>query len=72
MHLQGNIQIQIGQVSETGPKEKNEDSLGIRIPKDNTLATKGITAAISDGVSAASAAKEASESAVYGLSLIHI
>ncbi len=66
MHLQGNIQIQIGQVSETGPKEKNEDSLGIRIPKDNTLATKGITAVISDGVSAASAAKEASESAVYG------
>ena len=64
MHLQGDIKVRIGQASEIGPKERNEDALGVRIPKDQTLATKGITAAISDGVSAASAAKEASESAV--------
>lgn len=66
MHLRGDIQVRIGQSSETGPKEKNEDSLGVRIPRDETLATKGIAAVIADGVSAASAAKEASESAVLG------
>ena len=66
MHLQGDIKVSIGQATETGPKERNEDSLGIRIPSDGTLATKGITAAISDGVSAASAGKEASEASVLG------
>ena len=67
MHLQGNIQIQSGQSTHTGPKEKNEDALGIRIPGNQSLlATKGITAVIADGVSAASAAKEASETAVGG------
>ena len=66
VHLRGDIQVRIGQASEKGPKEKNEDSLGVRIPKDTTLATKGIAAVIADGVSAASAAKEASESAVLG------
>ncbi len=66
MHLRGDIQTTIGQATHTGPKEKNEDSLGVRIPRDETLATKGIAAVIADGVSAASAAKEASEAAVLG------
>lgn len=66
MHLRGDIQVRIGQASEKGPKEKNEDCLGVRIPKDETLATKGIAAVISDGVSAASQAKEASEASVLG------
>jgi len=66
VHLRGDIRVRFGQASDPGPKEKNEDALGIRIPKDETLATKGISAVISDGVSAASAAQEASESAVLG------
>lgn len=66
MHLSGDIKIRIGQASETGPKDKNEDTLGVRIPVGGLLATKGITAVISDGVSAATAAKEASESSVFG------
>ena len=66
MHLRGNIKVSLGQATEIGPKERNEDSLGVRIPSDSTIATKGIAAAISDGVSAASAAKEASEAAVLG------
>jgi len=66
MHLRGDIQVEIGQATHTGPKEQNEDSLGIRIPGDEMLATKGISAVIADGVSAASAAKEASEAAVMG------
>ncbi len=66
MHLQGNIQIQTGQSTHTGPKDQNEDALGFRIPASDIIATKGIASAIADGVSAASAAKEASESAVLG------
>lgn len=64
MHLKGNIKVQLGQATHTGPKDRNEDALGARIPTGSQLATKGITAVIADGVSAASAAKEASESAV--------
>ena len=64
MHLRGDIQVTIGQATDTGPKEQNEDALGARIPHGNLLATKGIAAVIADGVSAASAAKEASEAAV--------
>ena len=64
MHLRGDIQVEIGQASDPGPKEQNEDALGVRIPAGDLLATKGIAAVIADGVSAASAAKEASEAAV--------
>ena len=67
MHLRGDIRINFGQSTHTGPKEQNEDALGVRIPGDpGLLATKGISAVIADGVSAASAAKEASEAAVGG------
>ncbi len=66
MHLQGDLKVQLGHATHTGPKERNEDALGTRIPHDSRLATKGITAVISDGVSAASAAAEASQSAVLG------
>ncbi|MBK1833332.1 bifunctional protein-serine/threonine kinase/phosphatase [Roseibacillus ishigakijimensis] len=66
VHLRGDISIRHGQASETGPKDRNEDCLGLRHPKDARLATKGIAAVIADGVSAAHAAKEASEAAVLG------
>ncbi|MEP4808485.1 MAG: protein phosphatase 2C domain-containing protein, partial [Luteolibacter sp.] len=66
MHLKGNIGLSSGQFTDPGPKPVNEDFLGIQIPTDSLLATKGIAACIADGVSAASAAKEASESAVRG------
>lgn len=42
----------------------NEDAIGIRIPDDNLLTTKGIAAVIADGVSAAEAGREASETCV--------
>lgn len=66
MHLSGKIGLASGLFTDAGPKERNEDSLGIRIPDDDLLATKGIVACIADGVSAASAGKEAAEAAVLG------
>lgn len=64
MHLRGNIGLSTGQFTDAGPKPQNEDFLGVQTPTGSLLATKGIAACIADGVSAASAAKEASETAV--------
>ncbi len=59
------LNFTVGQRSIAGIKADNEDAIGIRIPKGNLLATKGAVAVIADGVSAAEAGKEASETCVY-------
>ncbi len=64
MHLSGRIELTTGLFTSPGPKPQNEDCLGVHIPDVTLLATKGIVACIADGVSAASAGKEAAESAV--------
>ena len=58
--------ISVGQATSAGAKSVNEDCMGIRVPDDQLLATKGIAAVISDGVSAASAGLEAAEMCVKG------
>ncbi len=63
-HLGGELNFTVGQCSEAGVKADNEDAIGIRIPKGNLLSTKGAVAVIADGVSAAEAGKEASETCV--------
>ena len=55
-----------GQSTTAGAKQENDDIIGIRIPSDELLATKGVTAVIADGVSAASAGREAAETCVQG------
>lgn len=64
MHLTGRIEITTGLFTTAGPKEKNDDCLGVHIPEAALLPTKGIVACIADGVSAASAGKEAAEASV--------
>ncbi len=64
MHLNGQLKLSIGQASFAGVKPENEDSIGIRIPEGNLLTTKGACAVIADGVSAAEAGKEASDTCV--------
>ncbi len=64
MYLKGDLKISTAQSSETGPKPENQDTIGVRIPEAQILPTKGIAAAIADGVSASTKAKLASESAV--------
>jgi serine/threonine protein phosphatase PrpC len=63
-HLKGNLTFSIGQHSSAGRKSDNEDAIGIRIPEGTLLSTKGAAAIIADGVSAAEAGKEASETCV--------
>lgn len=60
-HLRSALRISAGQSSLAGRKEANEDALGIRVPADPLLTTKGIALAIADGVSDAEHGKEASE-----------
>lgn len=64
IHLAGKLAFTIGQVSRSGRKQDNEDSIGIRIPDGSLQTTKGAVAVIADGVSAAEAGKQASESSV--------
>ena len=66
VHHRGELTITSAQFSHPGPKPQNEDFLGMHVPEDHLLTTKGIAACIADGVSAASAGKEASESCVRG------
>jgi len=63
-HLQSDQQFTLGQTSFKGVKEQNEDAIGIRIPEGIIQSHKGSVAIIADGVSAAEAGKEASETCV--------
>ena len=63
-HLNSMLAFTVGQHSSAGVKAQNEDALGIRIPEGMLLDTKGAAAIIADGVSAAEAGKEASETCV--------
>lgn len=59
--LKPQLKIRNGQASSPGAKPDNEDCLGIRIPTNSQLATKGVAAVIADGVSVAEAGKQAAE-----------
>lgn len=63
-HLHSEAKFTVGQKSDAGVKPDNEDAMGIRIPEGSLLSSKGAVAIIADGVSAAEAGKEASETCV--------
>ena len=56
--------ISIGQHTEAGRKERNDDSYGVVVPDAALLEAKGIAMAIADGMSSSEAAKIASETCV--------
>ena len=58
------LKICIGQFSDRGRKEINQDFHGILVPQEPLLSMKGIAIAIADGVSSSSVSQIASESAV--------
>ncbi|NQZ28222.1 MAG: bifunctional protein-serine/threonine kinase/phosphatase [Colwellia sp.] len=64
-HLASELSFTVAQRSVAGKKTDNEDAIGIRLPKDSLLTNKGAVAVIADGVSAAEAGKEASETCVH-------
>ncbi|HZW47662.1 MAG TPA: bifunctional protein-serine/threonine kinase/phosphatase, partial [Microvirga sp.] len=58
------LTISIGQHSEKGHKDVNQDFHGALIPDGSTLALKGIAIAIADGISTSPVSRIAAESAV--------
>jgi serine/threonine protein phosphatase PrpC len=60
------LEVSAGQFSDQGQKPTNEDFHSLRLPHSQQLKTKGIAAAIADGVSSSAAAQEASGASVIG------
>ncbi len=60
------LEVLAAQRSETGVKEANDDSCGIRIPDPPLRLTKGVAAVVADGMSGADAGREAADTCVQG------
>ena len=58
------LKISIGQHSDKGRKETNQDFYGALIPEEPLLSSKGIAVAIADGISSSDVSSIASETAV--------
>ena len=59
--------ISVGQYSDRGAKEENQDSYGVLVPDEPAIDYKGIVAVIADGVSSCDEGKVASETCVNSL-----
>lgn len=64
--MPASLKIISGEYSTAGIKPQNEDNCGVHTPTEPLLTTKGISAAIADGMSGSEAGKEASEACVSG------
>ena len=62
--MSGHLQISLGQYSDKGRKESNQDFHGACIPDDPQLSSKGIAIALADGISSSNVSQVASQSAV--------
>ncbi|UCV27614.1 bifunctional protein-serine/threonine kinase/phosphatase [Ferribacterium limneticum] len=60
------LQVTVGQYSDKGRKELNQDFHGVCIPREPQLSAKGIAAALADGISSSPVSQEAAQSAVTG------
>lgn len=66
------LEVAAGQCSDAGPKADNADAVALRVPEAgdpeqaSLLRTKGVVAALADGLSSAAAGREAAESCVLG------
>ncbi len=60
------LAVSTGLYSVAGRKPRNEDCIGIQIPAEPLLTTKGVAAAVADGVSGSDAGGEAAHAAVRG------
>ncbi|HZW86740.1 MAG TPA: bifunctional protein-serine/threonine kinase/phosphatase [Gallionella sp.] len=61
------LAVSSGHVSATGSRASNEDFCGIVMPEGRLLETKGIIAAVADGVGSSGGGREAAEYSVRGL-----
>src|SRR6478735_1306103 len=60
------LKISVGQHSDKGRKETNQDFHGVLIPSEPLLSLKGIAIALADGISSSKVSRVAAESAVKG------
>jgi len=60
------LKVSVGQYSDKGRKEINQDFHGLYNPEEPFLTSKGIAIALADGISSSSVSQIASESAVKG------
>lgn len=60
------LKISIGQYSDKGRKETNQDFHGACVPKEPLLSSKGIAIALADGISSSEVSQAASQAAVTG------
>lgn len=58
------LAVSIGQYSESGQKERNQDFFGAIVPEKSVLANKGIAIAIADGIGSSPVSHVAAETAV--------
>ncbi|TAN62826.1 MAG: bifunctional protein-serine/threonine kinase/phosphatase [Magnetospirillum sp.] len=65
--MSGELKISVGQHSDKGRKDSNQDFHGALIPDEPLLSSKGIAIAVADGISSSDVSHIASESAVKGL-----
>lgn len=61
------LRFSLGQASQTGPRDRNEDYAGAVTPAGEQLAAKGALFAVADGVSGGHGGREAAEMTVRGL-----
>ncbi len=61
------LEFVVGHATRTGKRERNEDFVGAVTPDASELAARGALLAVADGVSGASAGREAAEYTVRGL-----
>ena len=60
------LQITVGQCSRAGCKQINQDFHGVMIPPEPECTSRGIVAAVADGISSSPVSQEASEASVSG------
>lgn len=60
------LKISVGQFSDKGAKETNQDFHGVLIPDEPLLGLKGIAIVLADGISTSKVSRVAAESAVKG------
>ncbi|MGJ8679851.1 protein kinase domain-containing protein [Paraglaciecola sp.] len=61
------LAVSVGQYSDKGRKAENQDFQGVTVPKEPQLSTKGIVAAIADGISSSQVSHIASEASVRSI-----
>ena len=64
--MSNSLKIAVGQYSDKGRKEVNQDFHGVSIPEEPLLTSKGIAIALADGISSSNVSQVASQASIRG------